>query len=103
METQGSNEQDKRNNSGAALRSVELPESLVSEVEQLMKEKYERRPITVSLGLFIGDLIQEGLSKVKARDEYSPVLEDYSVEPDCVYIKDNQKDVVAELRFNDAI
>jgi hypothetical protein len=82
-------------------RSVELPENLVAEVEELMKEKYERRPAPVALGQFIGDLIQESIEKARASEIYSSILEDYAIEQECIYIKDNSRDVVAELRFKD--
>ncbi len=82
-------------------RNVELPENLVIEVEQLMKEKYEKRPAQVNLGLFIGDLIRESLKKVEIHEKYVSILEDYAVEPECIYIRDNRRDVVAELRFKD--
>jgi hypothetical protein len=82
-------------------RSVELPENVVLEVEKLMKEKHERRPVQVPLGLFISDLIQESLDKVHIQDTVSSVLEKYAVDSECVYIRDNVRDVVAELRFKD--
>jgi hypothetical protein len=82
-------------------RNVELPENLVVEVERLMKEKHEKRPAQVLLGLFIGDLIRDSLKKVEIQEKYPPILEDYAVEPECIYIKDNHRDVVAELRFKD--
>ncbi len=82
-------------------RNVELPENLVVEVEQLMKEKHQKRPAQVPLGLFIGDLIRDSLKKVKIQEKYPSLLEDYAIEPECVYIRDNRRDVVAELRFKD--
>lgn len=82
-------------------RNVELPENLVIEVEQLMKEKYEKRPAQVTLGLFIGDLIRDSLKKVETQEKYASILEDYAIEPECIYIRDNRRDVVAELRFKD--
>jgi hypothetical protein len=82
-------------------RTVELPQNLVTEVEELMKEKYEKRPAQVALGRFIGDLIRESLEKSKVHEEYSPILEDYAIEPECIYIRDNNRNLVAELRFKD--
>jgi hypothetical protein len=88
---------------GKRWRQVELPENLVAEIEQLMKEKYERRPAPVSIGRFIGDLIHYGLEKERAKENYSSILEDYSIEEECIYIKDNSRDVVAELTFKDGV
>jgi hypothetical protein len=82
-------------------RSVELPENIVLEVEELMKEKHERRPVHVPLGLFISDLIQESLDKVHVQDSVSPILEKYAVDSESVYIRDNARDMVAELHFKD--
>jgi hypothetical protein len=82
-------------------RNVELPENLVVEVEELMKEKYEKRPAQVSFGRFIGDLIRDSLDKAQVKAAYTSILEDYAIEPECIYIRDNVRDVVAELRFKD--
>lgn len=93
------NQGKKKHNTG--WRSVELPENLVLEVEALMKEKHERRPVQVPIGLFISDLIQESLDKVRVQDSVTSILEKYAVESECVYIRDNTRDLVAELRFKD--
>lgn len=82
-------------------RTVELPENLVVEIEQLMKEKHEKRPVQVPLGLFIGDLIRDSLKRAEVQEKYFSILEDYAVEPECIYIRDNNRDVIAELRFKD--
>jgi hypothetical protein len=82
-------------------RTVKLPENLVVEVEQLMKEKHEKRPVQVPLGIFIGDLIRDSLKKVEVQEKYHSILEDYAIEPECIYIRDNHRDVVAELTFKD--
>lgn len=81
--------------------SVELPENIVLEVEELLKEKHERRPVQVPLGLFISDLIQESLEKVHVQDSVPPILEKYAIDSESVYIRDNERDVVAELHFKD--
>jgi hypothetical protein len=82
-------------------RRVELPEKLVIEIEQLMKDKYEKRPVPVQLGFFVGELIRESLMKEEARQNHYAILEEYAVEPQGIYIKDNQRDTVAELHFKD--
>jgi hypothetical protein len=66
-----------------------------------MKKKHERRPVQVPLGLFISDLIRQSLNKSEVEDMYPLKLEVYAIEPDCMYIRDNQRDVVAELKFKD--
>jgi hypothetical protein len=82
-------------------KSVSLPESLVAEVEELMNSKHEKRPVKVPLGLFIADMIRDSLEREESSRIHEPILEEYAVEPDVVYIRDNRKDVVAELRFKD--
>ena len=82
-------------------RNVALPENLVVEVEELMRIKHEARLEKAPLGLFISDLIRESLDRIEASKKFTPILEDYAIEPDCVYIKDNSRDVIAELRFKD--
>lgn len=82
-------------------RSVDLPEDLVADVEVLMAKKHERRPVRAPLGLFIADLIRESVSKAETQEEYAPNLELYAVEQGCAYIRDNRRDVVAELKFKD--
>ena len=82
-------------------RSVDIPEAVVAEAEELMKVKHEGRMKKVPLGLFIGDLLRECFEREESQKRYESILEVYSVESDCVYIRDNARDVVAELRFKD--
>ncbi len=82
-------------------KSVELPEEIVAESEELMKIKHEGRLTKVPLGLFIGDLIRESLEREETAKRFEQILEEYSIEADCVYIRDNKRDVIAELRFKD--
>ncbi len=82
-------------------RNVELPEEIVYEAEELMRGRHEGRLTKVPLGLFIADLIRESLEREETARNYEPILEDYSIESDCVYIRDNKRDVIAELRFKD--
>ncbi|MGI0080795.1 MAG: hypothetical protein ACRECH_14380 [Nitrososphaerales archaeon] len=82
-------------------RSVELPEEIVAEAEELMRIKHEGRLTKAPLGLFMADLMRASIEREEATKKYQPPLEDYSIEPDCVYIRDNKRDVIAELRFKD--
>lgn len=82
-------------------KAVDLPEEVVEEAEELMRIKHEGRLTKVPLGLFIADLIRESIEWEEVTKKYQPLLEDYSIEPDCVYIRDNKRDVIAELRFKD--
>ena len=82
-------------------RSVELPEEVVAEAEELMRIKHEGRLTKVPLGLFIADLMRASIEREEVTKKYRPPLEDYSIEQDCVYIRDNLRDVIAELRFKD--
>ncbi len=82
-------------------RDVELPSDLVSRIEKLMRAKYEKRPSKVSTGAFIAELIRSSLEKEQAKEMYPQALEEYSVDSQRVYIKDSQRDVVAELYFKD--
>jgi hypothetical protein len=82
-------------------KSVELPEEIVSEAEELMREKHEGRLTKVPLGLFIADLIHESLERKETSRKYETILEDYSIDNDCVYIRDYKRDVIAELTFKD--
>jgi hypothetical protein len=84
-----------------ALNQIALPEPLVKRVEDLMKRKYERRPGNISLGMFISDLIKDSLEREEARSTTPQILEEYAVEKESVFIRDNQRDVVAELTFKD--
>ncbi len=88
--------------STSKMRYVSLPEGLVSEVEELMNKKYERRPVKVAIGVFIGDMIRSSMDKEKTLSKITPLLEEYAVEKDAVYVKDYKRDVIAELRFKDA-
>ena len=82
-------------------RSVLLPENIVSELEELMKQKHEGRQIQVPLGLFIGEILRSSLEVEEAKLLFPSILEEYSVEADKVYVRDNKRDVVAELSFKD--
>lgn len=84
-----------------AWRSVDIPEEVVAEAEELMKVRHEGRMKKVPLGLFIGDLLRESFEREESQKQSESILEDYAVESDCVYIRDNARDVVAELRFKD--
>jgi hypothetical protein len=66
-----------------------------------MHSKFERRPYKVSIGAYVAELVKCSLERERARELYSQILEEYGVERDRIYIKDNQRDVVAELRFKD--
>lgn|SRR5487761_434968 len=82
-------------------KSVELPEEIVAQAEELMRVKHEGRLTKVPLGLFISDLIRDSIEREQVTKEYQPLLEVYAIEPDCVYVRDNKRDVIAELRFKD--
>lgn len=82
-------------------KSVDLPEEIVAEAEELMRIKHEGRLTKIPLGLFIADLMRASIEREEVTKKYQPLLEDYSIEPDCVYIRDNKRDVIAELRFKD--
>jgi hypothetical protein len=85
----------------SSTRAVALPSDLVKQIEELMQAKYEKRPFKVSTGAFISELIRSSLEKEQAQETYPQVLEEYSVDSQRVYIKDNQRDIVAELYFKD--
>ncbi len=82
-------------------KSVELPEEIVVEAEELMRVKHEGRLTKVPLGLFISDLMRDSIEREQVGEKYQSLLEVYAIEPDCVYVRDNKRDVIAELRFKD--
>lgn len=82
-------------------KSVELPEEIVAQAEELMRVKHEGRLTKVPIGLFISDLIREGIEREHVTREYQSLLEVYAIEPDCVYVRDNKRNVITELRFKD--
>jgi hypothetical protein len=84
-----------------ATKSIQLPADLVDQVEQIMQLRFERRPIKVRTELYIADLIRASLASEEALRSNPQILEIYSIDKDRVYVRDNDKDVVAELRFKD--
>jgi hypothetical protein len=81
--------------------TIELPRSLVDEIEQIMRLKFERRPVSVSTSRYVSELLRYAIEKEQASQLFSQSLEEYSIEKDRIYIKDNERNVVAELSFKD--
>ncbi len=81
--------------------TVEIPEGTVQKLENLRKTKYERRPGNVPLRLFIDDMIKASLEREEMQASYPPLLEEYLVETDAIFIKDNRTSKVVELSFKE--
>jgi hypothetical protein len=80
---------------------VSLPTGLLDAVAKLMEEKFERRPEKVSISAYISELIRFALEKEKATAAYPQFLEVFNVDKERVFIRDNRRDVVAELTFRE--
>jgi hypothetical protein len=82
-------------------KDVALPTGLVDQIEKLMQTKFERRPGKVAMEAYLSELLRYSLEREQARELFTQVLEEYSVDKEHVFVKDNERDVVAELSFKD--
>lgn len=68
-----------------------------------METRFERRPVRPSTSAYVADLLRGAIDLEHARELGSQILEDYSVEKDRVYVRDNEKNAVAELVFKNGL
>lgn len=80
---------------------LEISEETYSRLDKLRTKRFERRPGEVPLGRFLEDLISDYLDKLELSQKYEPILEEYLVEADRVFVKDNLNKQIVELNFRE--
>ncbi|MDG6918973.1 MAG: hypothetical protein JRN62_06005 [Nitrososphaerota archaeon] len=80
-----------------------MRQEIVSRLERLKDEKQAGKPRKIALGAFIEDLIWPVLEGDEVLRRYGPFLEEFGVEQDRIYIKDNRVGRIAELTLRDDV
>jgi hypothetical protein len=84
-------------------KTVLLREEVVSRLERLKEQKQEGKPRKIALGAFIEDLIWPLLEEDELLRKYGPFLEEFAVEEEKIFIKDNRLDKLVELTFRNNV
>ncbi len=80
-------------------RSVLLREETVMRLEKLKQQSEAGRPRKIALGALIEDLVWPVIEGDEILRRYGPFLEEFGIEQDRIYIKDNRLGKIAELTF----
>jgi hypothetical protein len=84
-------------------KSVLLRQEVVSRLEKLKEQKQEGKPRKIALGAFIEDLIWPVLEEDELLRKYGPFLEEFGVDEDKIFIRDNRIHELVELTFRDNV
>lgn len=84
-------------------KTVLLREEVVSRLEKLKDQKQAGKPRKIALGAFIEDPIWPVLEEDELLRKYGPFLEEYAVEEDKIFIKDNRIGELVELDLRDNV
>ena len=82
-------------------KTVLLREEIVSRLEKLREQKQEGRPRKIALGAFIEDLVWPVLESDGMLRKYGPFLEEFAIEEDKIFIRDNRLGELVELTLRD--
>ena len=82
-------------------KGVLLRQEVVTRLEKLKEVRETGKPRKQALGAFIEELVWPVLEEDALLRRYGPFLQEFGVDQDKIFIKDNRTNELAELTFKD--
>lgn len=84
-------------------RPVNLKAEFVDRIEKRRDQEFKDAIRKPPLGAYVENLLLEVIEEDELMKKYGPLLEQFSISPDKILIKDNRTGDVAELTFRDSV